>query len=222
MGVLKQWWRNVRPTLLSDVLYFVVRSIGITLRIRSENYEAVKALPSGCVIAGWHGRSMVAANFFRGQGVWAIISQSKDGDAQNRIFKRFGFKTIRGSTGRGGVRAAIEAIKVLRDGAWMALTPDGPRGPEGVVQPGVMLMAQKSGAALVPIGIAANPRWLAPTWDHYMLPYPFAKALMLFGEPMFVPGDATPVEVEQLRLKLEADIHRLHDEAEGKVGVRRR
>ncbi len=205
---------------MSDLLYLIVRSIGMTLRIRTENFAAVKALPGGCVISGWHGRSFVAANFFRGKGMWVIISHSRDGDIQNRIFSRLGFKTIRGSTGRGGVRAAIEAIKVLRDGAWMALTPDGPRGPSGVVQPGVMTMAQKSGAALVPIGISARPRWLVRTWDRYMIPWPFAKALMIFGEPMFVPKDAAPEEVESLRLALEGEIHRLEAEAERKVGVR--
>ena len=217
---MKRWWRNVRPLVMSDLLYLIVRSIGMTLRIRTENFAAVKALPGGCVISGWHGRSFVAANFFRGKGMWVIISHSRDGDIQNRIFSRLGFKTIRGSTGRGGVRAAIEAIKVLRDGAWMALTPDGPRGPSGVVQPGVMTMAQKSGAALVPIGISARPRWLVRTWDRYMIPWPFAKALMIFGEPMFVPKDAAPEEVEALRLALEGEIHRLEAEAERKVGVR--
>ena len=217
---MKRWWRNVRPLVMSDLLYLIVRSIGMTLRIRTENFAAVKALPGGCVISGWHGRSFVAANFFRGKGMWVIISHSRDGDIQNRIFSRLGFKTIRGSTGRGGVRAAIEAIKVLRDGAWMALTPDGPRGPSGVVQPGVMTMAQKSGAALVPIGISARPRWLVRTWDRYMIPWPFAKALMIFGEPMFVPKDAAPEEVESLRLALEGEIHRLEAEAERKVGVR--
>ena len=205
---------------MSDLLYLIVRSIGMTLRIRTENFAAGKALPGGCVISGWHGRAFVAANFFRGKGMWVIISHSRDGDIQNRIFRRLGFKTIRGSTGRGGVRAAIEAIKVLRDGAWMALTPDGPRGPSGVVQPGVMTMAQKSGAALVPIGISARPRWLVRTWDRYMIPWPFAKALMIFGEPMFVPKDAAPEEVESLRLALEGEIHRLEAEAERKVGVR--
>ncbi|MGC5340985.1 DUF374 domain-containing protein, partial [Escherichia coli] len=76
---------------------------------------------------------------------------------QNRVFTHLGFKVIRGRTGRGGVRAAVEAIKTLRSGATMAMTPDGPRGPSAVLQDGVIFMAQKSGAALVPVGISARP-----------------------------------------------------------------
>lgn len=220
MDLVKQWWRNVRPLLISDLAYFFVRLVGMTLRIRTENYDAVTSLAGGCIISGWHGRSFVAANFFRNQGVWVIISHSRDGEIQNRIFTRLGFNTIRGSTGRGGARAAIESIRALRDGGRMALTPDGPRGPSGIVQPGIMTMAQKSGAALVPIGISARPRWLVPTWDRYMIPMPFAKCLMVYGEPIFVTKDASPDEIEAVRLKLEGEMHRLQAEAERKVGVR--
>lgn len=91
----------------------------------------------------------------------------------------------------------------------MAMTPDGPRGPSGVVQGGVMLMAHKSGAGLVPVGISAKKAFYAKSWDKYMLPYPFSKARMIFGEPMFVPENATDEEVEAIRLKFEQEIHRL-------------
>ena len=136
-----------------------------------------------------------------------IISQSNDGEIQTGIFKRLGYKVIRGSTGRGGVRAAIEAIKVLKAGGTMAMTPDGPRGPSGVVQGGVMLMALKSGARLIPVGLASKPCIRFKSWDRYMLPLPFAKALILFGEPMTVPAGADEATVEEIRLKFEAAIH---------------
>jgi lysophospholipid acyltransferase (LPLAT)-like uncharacterized protein len=175
-------------------------------------------LPGGKILAGWHGKTFVAANFFKGKGFWTLISQSRDGEMQNRIFTKFGFKTIRGSTSRGGVRAAVEAIRVLRKGAIMAFTPDGPRGPSGVVQGGIMVMAQKSGASLVPVGVSASRRWRLGTWDRYMIPKPFARAIMLFGEPMDVATDATEEEIEAIRLRLESEIHRLEAEADKAMG----
>ena len=160
----------------------------------------------------------MAANFFRGKGVWTIISQSKDGDMQDTIFRGFGFKTIRGSTGRGGVKAAIESIEVLRKGSMMAFTPDGPRGPSGVVQGGIMLMARKSGAWIVPVGVSADRRWLAKTWDRYLIPRPFAKCVMVYGEPRQVALKATEDELEEVRLWLEGELDRLEVEAESFCG----
>lgn len=215
---LKQRWRNIRPYILAPLIYSVARLIGTTVRLRTTGYEGVKNLPGGKIMAGWHGRTFVAALFFRGQGVWTIISQSKDGDMQNTIFSKFGFKTIRGSTGRGGVRAAVESIDVLKEGATMAFTPDGPRGPSGVVQGGIMLMAKKSGAWLVPVGVSANRRWIVKTWDRYMVPKPFAKCLMVFGEPRRLDRNATEEQVEETRLWLESELQRLESIAETECG----
>ena len=98
------------------------------------------------------------------------------------------------------------------------MTPDGPRGPSGVVQGGVMLMAQKSGAGLIPVGISARPRIVAKSWDKYIIPLPFSKILMIFGEPIYVPLKATEEEIEAVRLQLESEIHRLEQLAESELG----
>jgi len=217
---LKKWWRGVRPYVLSGAITTLVKFIGATLRIKVEGYDPERDA-KGRIFAGWHGRTLLGALLFRGKGVWTIISHSRDGEFQSRIFQNFGFNIIRGSTGRGGVRAAVESIRVLRDGGVMAFTPDGPRGPSGVVQEGIMVMAQKSGALLVPVGVAAKPCYRVPTWDAYMVPLPFAKAIMLFGEPLAVPKDASPEDVEAIRLRFEQEMHRLEDEAERRIGNRR-
>ena len=81
-----------------------------------------------------------------------------------------------------------------------------------------MLMAQKSGAALVPVGISARPRWIAPSWDHYMFPWLFARAVFIFGDPIYVPEASTEDEVEGYRLQLEKQIHAMESEAEQLMG----
>lgn len=215
-----KWWKTQSPEAIGDRLTGFLALVGRTLRIRMENWEPVEALSTGKIISGWHGRSFVAAYRYRRLGYWVIISNSKDGNIQNRIFENLGFKVIRGSTGRGGVRALVESIRVLRDGATMAITPDGPRGPSGVVQDGIMMMAQKSGCAIVPVGISAKPRILIKSWDRYMIPLPFAKAIMRFGSPVYVPADATPEAVEELRLRVQSEMHRLQDEVERTLGQR--
>lgn len=215
---MKKWWRSVRPVVLSRLAYWLVRILGATFRIKVLNFEPIDAIPGGKVLCGWHGRSMIASILFRKKGFWVIISHSNDGNIQTHVFENLGFNVIRGSTGRGGERALIESIRELRKGATMAITPDGPRGPSQVVQGGIMAMAKKSGAVLVPCGVSAKPRALAKSWDRYMIPMPFAKCILNFGAPMSVPADATAEEVEEIRLKFQAEITRLEIEAERMLG----
>lgn len=217
---MKQWWRDRRPYLLSGAIYAVARGIGLTLRIQTKGWEKVKDLPVGRIYAGWHGRSFIPANFFKGRGVWGIFSLSRDGELQTRIFTKFGFQAIRGSTGRGGERALVESIRVLKKGGEMAITPDGPRGPSHIVQGGIMMMARKSGCALVPVGSSSRRGAYVKTWDRYLIPCPFSRCAFVFGEPIFVPADADEETVEALRLQVQDAIAEMQAEAERMVGAR--
>lgn len=208
----------MRPGIASWVIFGLIRLLGMTWRVRVEGLDDALALPGGKILLGWHGRVAVASKVFRKRGYWAIISLSRDGEMQSRIFRRLGFQVIRGSTGRGGERALVQALRVLRDGGIMALTPDGPRGPSGVVQDGVIVMSRKTGAWLVPCGVSARPRKLFRSWDRYMIPLFFARCFMLFGEPVQIPNEATPELVEELRQKVEREMHRLQAEAESRLG----
>lgn len=186
-----------------------VRLIGGSLKLEVQGWEQYKDHDAKLIFCGWHGKSLIFANYFRKRGYWVIISNSNDGDIQNEIFCRLGYQTIRGSTAREGVRAALQGVRKLKEGGTMAITVDGPRGPSGVVQGGVMLMAHKSGAGLVPVGFSAKSAWYARSWDKYMIPKPFSKARMILGEAIPIPEKASEEEIEQLRLKLESEIKRL-------------
>ena len=211
---MKRRWRAIRPRILPKIGLMIVGFLAKTVRVHVEGYDQYRHLERGVIFAGWHGKTLIPAMFFRNQGVWTIISRSRDGEMQNEIFTKLGFKTIRGSTGRNGAKAAAESIRVLKKGEVMAFTPDGPRGPSGIVQPGVVLMAKKSGAALVPVGVSATRKWHAPTWDSYMVPLPFSKSVMVFGEPLFVSRDASDEEAELARKKLEEEIHKVQARAD--------
>lgn len=211
---LKQSWRNIRPYLVSGLIYRFVSTLGATYRIRTLGYDRFLDIPGGKILAGWHGRVVLGPVLFRNLGFWALISHSKDGDMQNRIFHAFGFQTIRGSTGRGGMKALVECIRVLKAGGTIAFTPDGPRGPSGVVQMGIIKMAQKSGVPIIPGAASADRRWLFNSWDRYMVPKPFANCLVVFGNPVYIPENATEEQLEALRQGIEKEMHRLEALAE--------
>lgn len=215
---MKKWWRRVRPGILAAPIFWVVYPLVKSLRTTIVNKEYIDDTGEGKLVCMWHGRTVIPAfgRFWR--NFWVMISLSRDGEMQSLIYQRIGFEIIRGSTGRGGVKAAAESVRVLKNGGKMAITPDGPRGPHEVVQDGVMFLARKSGVGLYPMGIACRPCYFAPSWDRYLVPIPFAKAAIVLAEPLFLAKDATPEEEEAVRLKLENEMKRVQAEAERMVG----
>ena len=128
---------------------------------------------------------------------------------------------MRGSTSaRGAVQAALTLTKHLKAGATAAFTPDGPRGPSHVVQPGAIFLAQKSGSPIIPAGISAHPRKLMRAWDRYMIPWPFARVVWIYGEPIHIPADAKSEEDQRLWAeRVGAAITALEEQAEREVGA---
>lgn len=209
--------------VISFLVYWYTRCLAATTRLRVVGEEHVTALQQagqGVILVTWHGRTFLPITRYRGRGYWAFISTSRDGEYQDRIFRRYGWQTVRGSTSaRGAVQSALTMVKHLKAGATLAHTPDGPRGPRGQVHPGAIFFAQKSGCPIVPAGISAAPRKLLPTWDAYLVPHPFARAAWLFGEPIYVPANATPEEQQKCAARVGAAIDALEAEAERMVGA---
>jgi lysophospholipid acyltransferase (LPLAT)-like uncharacterized protein len=210
-----------RPAVLGFIVWAIARFIGMTLRVRYENFGRIQDIldkHNGAILVTWHGRTLIPANVFRGRGFWALISLSRDGEVQNHIFRRFGYQTIRGSSGRGGVRAALQLAKKIQEGGVLAFTPDGPRGPTHKVQQGTIFLAQRSGCPIIPLGISARPRKLLSSWDSYMIPAPFSKAAFVVGEPLFVPADIDDAGKQQAAEQLERAINGCEERAEEMLG----
>lgn len=217
-----------RVKLYSMIIYLVARLIYATMRMHIENFERLmpnsgvqqgKEEPgTGIIQVTWHGRTLIPANLLRNRGYWALISLSRDGELQNHVFKRFGFQTVRGSTGRGGVRGALQMARKVREGAVLAFTPDGPRGPSHKVQLGVILMAEKSGAPIIPVGISASRRWLVKSWDRFLVPKPFSRGYFIVGDPIHIPSGLNDAQREAWAEQVEIALNRLEKEAERRAG----
>lgn len=194
---VKKLREALRLRLLSVLAWALIQVIGLTARFRVVGYEQVEELikaGQGFILAVWHGRTLLPIYYCRGMGIWAITSLSKDGELQARVVSRLGYNTIRGSSGRGGIKAALTASKKLCEGGILAITPDGPKGPPNQVRQGVVFLAQRAGCPIIPIGAAGRPRKLLRTWDGYALPAPFARCALVFGEPIYLTGGGLPPE----------------------------
>jgi lysophospholipid acyltransferase (LPLAT)-like uncharacterized protein len=161
----------------------VVRLLGMTWRVRTTGGEIVSALRAAkqpIVFAVWHGHLLVGLWQHRGEGVAVLISEHRDGEIIARIASGLGYRTVRGSTYRGADRALVGLVRELRSGHDVAVTPDGPRGPAGHFAPGALVAAQRAGAPIVSVGIAASRAWRLRSWDGFMIPKPFARVTVAY------------------------------------------
>jgi lysophospholipid acyltransferase (LPLAT)-like uncharacterized protein len=209
--------RRRLPGVAAWLIYVVVRAIGATLRITAHNEQNLE-IEGGKIVAGWHGRSFLAPLHWRDRGWYVLVSNSSDGEIMARLLRKFGFKVLRGSTGRGGARAAVECVRVLRDGGTLIYSPDGPRGPSHVMGEGTIWLAQKGRAKIIPAGAAASRRKLLTSWDRYQVPMPFARGVLTVGEPVEVPASMDEAHFEEIRLLAEAALDSAEAHAEGLAG----
>jgi lysophospholipid acyltransferase (LPLAT)-like uncharacterized protein len=213
---------TMRTLILGSVLLTITRLIRMTLRVRSENAQVVGEAAErhhGAIFVLWHGRTLIPAFTYRGRGYYALIAPSLDGDMQDYIFRKLGYRTVRGATRRGGVKAMLQLARIVAGGGVLVFTPDGPLGPTHKVQPGVVFLAQRSGRPVVPTGFSARPRLLLGFWDRYMVPAPFARAMCVYGEPIVVPPDLDEAGRERVAGEIEIALNRCEQRAEKLLGL---
>jgi lysophospholipid acyltransferase (LPLAT)-like uncharacterized protein len=156
---------------------------------------------------------------YKGWNGVAIVSQSEDGEIIARILEKQGQEPIRGSTTRGGIRALAKQIRRLEESVRPgAVIPDGPQGPRFKAQPGVIVLAKKTGYPIVPVSYSAKKIKIFNSWDRFILPYPFTRCLAVYGEPIYVPKDVDSDGVNMYRLRLEQDLCRITFEADQQCG----
>jgi len=132
-----------------------------------------------------------------------MISQSKDGDIIAGIAEKSGWHAVRGSSSRDGGRALKEMIGHLNLSGLAAHVVDGPRGPVGIVKAGVVSLARATGAVVVPVYATSNRAWYFNSWDHFMLPKPFANVNLRFGEMLDLTSGVTDKDFELHRMRLQ-------------------
>lgn len=167
----------------------LLRAIGSTWRIEVVGDDAVarmRAARMPAVFALWHGQLLPLTWHYRNLGVIMLVSEHRDGEIIGRVAKSLGYGLIRGSSTRGGERAILEAVSALRAGHLLAITIDGPRGPARKSAAGPLVAAHRSGAALVPAVVWASAAWKLPSWDSLLIPKPFAKVRIGYGEPIYL------------------------------------
>lgn len=105
--------------------------------------------------------------------VKALISPHFDGKLISKTLNFFGFESLSGSSNKNPARVLIQAIKSLKEGYDIGITPDGPKGPRHSVADGIIIMAQKTSAKILLVEIKPTKYWKLNSWDKFVIPKPF-------------------------------------------------
>ncbi|MFH1145222.1 MAG: lysophospholipid acyltransferase family protein [Candidatus Eisenbacteria bacterium] len=195
-------------------------ALGATWRSRVIGVEHIEACRrrGGFIHAFWHGQLLPLSYLKRGRGVVVLVSQGRDGEYISQVIHRMGYRTVRGSTSRGGFRSLVAMIHHGQAGEELGITPDGPRGPRHRVQPGVLLVAQRARVPILPMALSAWPRRQLSSWDRFLVPLPFAKMVLAYGAPIHIPEQGSAAEViGRWTQPLEAALMEVSERAEAEV-----
>jgi lysophospholipid acyltransferase (LPLAT)-like uncharacterized protein len=223
-GPLSVWFKYRFLTWLASILW---RALKVSLRRSRVGFEAVRALVEEdrrVAFAFWHRRLVMmplgypfvrrAADGER-RGVAILSSDSRDGEMSAAIWRHLGIHAVRGSASHGaGAQGLVKMIQVVRNGWDLAITPDGPKGPRFEAKPGVIAVARKTRAWVAPVTVAYSSAWQLGTWDGMLIPKPFSRMAVIYGEPYQVPeriDDETPytlaLQETMMALERAADEH---------------
>jgi lysophospholipid acyltransferase (LPLAT)-like uncharacterized protein len=157
--------------------------------IHPERERGLKAKGLPFVYTLWHGRMVLCILAHLHEDIVTMASRSKDGEVIARWLIRNGYIPVRGSTGKRGGAALQEMIDLVRAGHRAALTVDGPKGPPRRTQAGVLKLARETGAWILPFTGASSRPWFLKSWDRYLVPKPFSRCVVGYGEPFPIPPD---------------------------------
>ncbi len=134
----------------------------------------------------WHNQQFILPQLRKQRNIHPLVSDSRDGDYMAWLARRFGKTPIRGSSSKKGVQALKKMIRLLKNGAELAIATDGPRGPAFEVKPGAVQLAQMTGSPIVPVAYSATKKKQFKSWDQSFIPYLFGQLVIVYGEPVYV------------------------------------
>ncbi|NQY21694.1 MAG: lysophospholipid acyltransferase family protein [Campylobacteraceae bacterium] len=175
---MKRLLRYLQISVLPFILQLFIRFIYLSSK-KTYHLPNKELKDKSYLIAFWHGELIMQPFSFKkirgNQKVSGMISEHRDGETIARTMEYLGIDSLRGSSTRGGIKALIGAIKAIKSGIDIAITPDGPKGPRHSVADGIVLIAQKTNTKIIFVNVKVDKYWQFNSWDKFVIPKPFSK-----------------------------------------------
>ncbi len=192
----------------------------VIIRPRCVSYYFQEECRFKPVVALWHSALVYTLYHFRVYHGAIMTSPSHDGDWVASTIIQWGQFPVRGSRHKGGLKAIRRMAQIMKQyNLGSGIVADGSRGPAGVARLGAVILARDTGSPIIPTGFAAGRAIYFNSWDRMVLPLPFSRVCIVYGEPITVPPGARGLEVERCRKKLEASLHRATRQAKKMIGA---
>ncbi|ATX81365.1 hypothetical protein Ga0123462_0490 [Mariprofundus ferrinatatus] len=182
--------------LLPRLIKVVIAFLSHTVRWQYVGDRYDPADPARHIFAFWHARLLMMGTGLKGCRGYTLISEHRDGALIADALHLQGFRTIRGSSTRGGARALLQMVRTFeKERCDFGITPDGPKGPREKVKIGTVQLAKKTGLPIRPVCYASRRQWrITSSWDHFYIPKPFSRGVFVYGEPVSIAEDADDQE----------------------------
>lgn len=212
-----EWGCDPNAPLMTRVAAYAVagflRAVYATAKIKilqPEIHEHLLSSPGGSYIGVfWHKHIGLPLAIFSKPSCACLVSRSRDGELLARIMVALGLKAIRGSSSsidgrnKGGSTALRQLLRSAEAGFYPVVTPDGPKGPPEKIKAGVIHLAAMSEIPIVPIGIAVSRSIRLSTWDGTLIPFPFARVVLSYGDFLRIEKSDDPSVIESMKNELE-------------------
>ena len=206
--------------LVSLYIRFVILTSKVDFICESTARPYITDGEKNAVLAFWHGRLLLVPPLKpKHRESSAMVSQHNDGELIALTLGHFNVGTVRGSSSEGGSRAAISALRLFAKGQHIAITPDGPRGPNRECKMGVVTLAKATKAPIIPMATSAKRHRSLKSWDKMQVALPFTHLVIWYASPVWVPKDAPETDMEAYRLAVDDALNAVTARADAHVGL---
>jgi lysophospholipid acyltransferase (LPLAT)-like uncharacterized protein len=219
-------------TLIKVAGWMAARMVRLLVRtLRFECLELGEPLTPPAILPGntdrhiyaiWHENLLLPTARFGDDSLAVLISKHADGQILGSLIEHMGMSMVQGSTNRGGIEAVRKLIDPAQSRRHLAVTPDGPRGPRQVVQPGIVYVASRTGMKIVCVGIGYCKAWRMKSWDRFAIPKPFSRAVLLTSRAIAVPAGLKSQDLDAVRQQVQAAMEEIQHQAEHYAHTRTR
>ncbi len=196
--------------LLAYLGFFYILFVGITSKIIIKNDKLSKKMWSEkkpFILAFWHSQLMMIGYVWKSESILNMLASShSDGRFGAYIAGHFNLRNI-SIIAKNKSPSLRQVFKILNDGHYLGITPDGPRGPNQKVSEGIIKIAINSQVPIIPLGFASNKNFKLKSWDSFLITYPFSKCNFVWGDPIIIPSSTKENEIEKYKTHLEEKIN---------------